>query len=248
MRIGIIGAMHEEVMLLKSELNNVKVNERGSRTFYEGSFLEHEVILCLSGWGKSAAASTTSSLIEIFNVNQILFVGLAGSLQEHICIGDIVIGNELIQHDMDLKDFTMAGDVHPPFYKSYCFKTQTSLTALGANTAEEFKANLRVHAYPEINNSYQPNVHIGQIGTGDQFVSSVEMKQTILHKYPNLLCAEMEGAAIAQIANDYNVPFLIIRVISDNAADNAHEVFAKFLFENIGNISVQLIKLLLAKF
>ncbi|MFV0522857.1 MAG: 5'-methylthioadenosine/adenosylhomocysteine nucleosidase [Mangrovibacterium sp.] len=247
MKIGIVGAMHEEVMLLKDELSHIKVHQCGARTFYEGGYGKHEIVLCLSGWGKVAAAATTTALIEVFEVEQLLFVGLAGSLHRQVLIGDIVIGDELIQHDVDLKDFTMMGRILPPFYKSYHFKTRSSLVTLGANTAEEFKANLRKNAYSDINKEYHPSIHIGQIGTGDQFVSSIEMKKLILDKHPYLLCTEMEGAAIAQVANDYGTPFLVIRVISDNAANNAHEIFAKFLFEDIGHISVQLIKLLLAK-
>ncbi|MFV0365843.1 MAG: 5'-methylthioadenosine/adenosylhomocysteine nucleosidase [Mangrovibacterium sp.] len=247
MKIGIIGAMHEEVMLLKQKLSHIKSTKHGARTFYESEYAHHEVVLCLSGWGKVAAAATTTTLVESFGVEQILFVGLAGSLQAQVCIGDIVVGNRLVQHDMDLKDFTMMGDILPPFYKKYAFQTPEPLVELGSHCAKELQAMLREGKCPAIHADYQPNVHIGAIGTGDQFVSSAEMKQTILLKYNELLCTEMEGAAIAQVANDYQVPYLIIRVISDNAADNAHEVFAKFLFEDIGHISVQLLQLLLRK-
>ncbi|MFV0554634.1 MAG: 5'-methylthioadenosine/adenosylhomocysteine nucleosidase [Mangrovibacterium sp.] len=246
MRIGIIGAMHEEVMLLKEELSDVKAVKRGARTYYSGEFGAHEVVLSLSGWGKVAASATSATLIESFGVEQLLFVGLAGSLHADVRIGDMVVGEELIQHDVDLNDFTMMGDINPPFHKKFAFKTPSQMVRLGAKAVEEFKANLCKGAYPNINEDYSPSVHFGQIGTGDQFVASEEMKKQILYKYPDLLCTEMEGAAIAQVAKDSGVPFLVIRVISDNAADHAHEVFAKFLFEDIGHISVQLLKLLLA--
>lgn len=239
--------MHEEVMLLKEELSQLKTHQRGARTFLEGQYQNHTIILCLSGWGKAAAAATTASLIEVFKVEQILFVGLAGAIQSKLSIGDIVVGEELIQHDMELKGFTPTGEIRPPFYKNYAFETPKQLVRIGTNAAEEFKANLRSNHYPKIDSQYHPSIHIGTIGTGDQFVASMEMKQHIASKFPNILCTEMEGAAIAQIANDFKRPFLIIRVISDHAAQHAHEIFAKFLFQDISQISVQLIKILLSK-
>lgn len=245
MKIGIIGAMHEEVMLLKEKLTHVKHSQRGARTYYEGTYANHDVVLCLSGWGKSAAAATTSCLIEVFEVELILFVGLAGSLQSHVKIGDIVIGNELTQHDMDLREFSMLGAILPPFYRSYRFKTSERMLNLAKKSTDEFQLKLQANSLTEINQSYSPNIHVGEIGTGDQFVSSEKMKQHIIAKYPALLCTEMEGAAIAQIAHDSEVEFLIIRVISDNAADEAHSTFTKFLFNDIGHISVEILQLLL---
>ncbi len=242
MIIGIIGAMKEEVLSLRDSLQNISEKKLGVRTFIEGNLYQHKVVMCLSGWGKTAAASTTTSLINIYNVDCILFVGLAGSLQNDVNIGDIVIGNELIQHDVDLRDFSQIGTLNPPFYKSFRFASEPAMLNNCKIAIDSFIEKLKQEEYPNISCSYQPKKHVGAIGTGDQFVGSPAMKKLIVSKYPELLCTEMEGATIAQIANDYSIPCAIIRIISDNAEDGAHSSFVEFLFDKISTISVEIIK------
>ncbi len=245
MNIGVIGAMHEEIMLLKAELTNVTEHRHGVRTFYRGNYGDKNVIMCLSGWGKVAASSTTTSLINIFNVDFVVFIGLAGSLKQQVTVGDIVVADCLIQHDVDMSDFSDMGNIEPPFYKNFIFNTDKKLRIKSISAVDEFILRLKNNEYLEMSNDYIPIMHVGAIGTGDQFVGSARLKGNIVEKYSNLLCTEMEGAAIAQIVNDYKIPCSVIRIISDNAETGAHDNFTKFLFENVSRISVEIMKILI---
>lgn len=245
MKTGLIGAMHEEILLLKKDIKNLKTEQFGSREFHSGTINNEEVVMCLSGWGKVAAASTATTLINHYQVDQLIFIGLAGSIQAHLNIGDIVIANQLIQHDVDLTKLDGFSKIESPFWKDFSFKVMHESEVKASDAVDKFLINLRNGAYPSISSTYQPQVYIGAIGTGDQFVASKDGKVKISERFPQILCTEMEGAAIAQIGADYQVPCTVIRVISDKADEDAHDSFAKFLFENISHISVELAKLIL---
>lgn len=244
MKTGLVGAMHEEILALRKEMDNIKETKIGSREFFEGTIGGHEVVICLSGWGKVAAASTASSLINLFNVDQLVFIGLAGSLSSKLEVGDIVIADKLIQHDVDLSLLNGFDDVKSPFYKNFVFNVEKASVQFAKNACQQFVGNLKKGKYPTINSQYNPQVYIGTIGTGDQFVASAEGKNKIITKFPEILCTEMEGASIAQVAADYQIPCTVIRIISDKADENAHSSFAEFLFTNISQISVELAKLI----
>lgn len=244
MRTGLIGAMREEIHLLKDEIKNLKIDKVGAREFYSGTLENKEIVMALSGWGKVAAASTATSLLNLYEVDQLVFIGLSGSLQPYLNIGDIVIADKLVQHDVDLSYLKDFPDVQPPFWKDFQFDVLPDAGNHALKTVQQFVCNLKDGKYPEIGKEYNPEIYVGPIGTGDQFVASPEGKNRISERYPDVLCTEMEGAAIAQVTADYNVPCTVIRIISDKADDNAHEAFVKFLFENISKISVEIAKLL----
>ncbi|MGD9929653.1 MAG: 5'-methylthioadenosine/adenosylhomocysteine nucleosidase [Mangrovibacterium sp.] len=244
MKTGLIGAMREEILLLKHDIENMKVDQLGSREFYSGTIGGKEVVMCLSGWGKVAAASTATSLINLYGVDQLVFIGLAGSMQPHLHIGDIVVADRLIQHDVDLTRLEHFPNVEPPFWKSFQFDVRPDARQRALNAVQQFVRNLNDKKYPEIGEGYQPQIYTGAIGTGDQFVASPEGKTRISERFPEVLCTEMEGAAIAQVAADYGLPCSVIRIISDKADENAHEAFAEFLFENISRISVEIARLM----
>ena len=244
MKTGLIGAMKEEVLLLKNELHNLKVEQIGSREFYSGTIGNREVVLCLSGWGKVAAASAATSMLNLFGVEQLVFIGLSGSLQPHLNIGDIVVADSLVQHDVDLSYLVDFPDVKPPFWKTFEFSVCPDAQKRALDAVQQFVANLKEKKYPNIGTEYQPKIYVGSIGTGDQFVASPDGKNRISERFPAILCTEMEGAAIAQVAADYEVPCSVIRIISDKADENAHESFVNFLFENISQISVEIAKLM----
>lgn len=246
MKTGIIGAMQEEILLLKDDIKNLKVEKIGPREFYSGTINDKDVVMCLSGWGKVASASTATSLINLYHVDQLAFIGLAGSMQAHLNIGDIVIASQLVQHDVDLKMLHGFNDIQPPFWKKFEFEVLPDITKKALEAVEAFIINLRNGNYKSINISYQPKIYIGAIGTGDQFIATIEGKSRISQSFPDVLCTEMEGAAIAQVAADYGVPCTVIRIISDKADDNAHQAFADFLFRNISHISVEIAKFILA--
>jgi len=244
MKTGLIGAMREEIQLLEHDIENLKVHEYGVRKFYEGTIGGKEVVMCLSGWGKVAAASAATSLVNLFNVDQLVFIGLAGSLQPNLSIGDIVVADSLLQHDVDLSRLEIFGNIRPPFYKKYRFPVKPVAQRRAIEAVKQFVYRLHNGHYPDINPEYFPSMHIGAIGTGDQFVASPKGKEKISHHHPDLLCTEMEGAAIAQVAADYDIPCSVIRIISDNADDEAHESFTKFLFEDVSKISVEIARLM----
>tara|TARA_R110002050_G_scaffold83415_2_gene178391 strand:- start:8985 stop:9725 length:741 start_codon:yes stop_codon:yes gene_type:complete len=246
MKTGLIGAMREEILLLKEDIQNLKTERLGSREFHSGTINKHELVMCLSGWGKVAAASTATTLINHYQVDQLVFIGLAGSVQPHLNIGDIVVANQLIQHDVDLSRLDGFPTVESPFWKTFEFDVFPDSGKNAIQAVDKFLLNLRKDDYPNIHPGYSPTVHVGAIGTGDQFIASKEGKVRINERFPQVLCTEMEGAAIAQIGADYQVPCTVIRVISDKADEDAHDSFAKFLFEDISHISVELAKLILS--
>ncbi|KOH43937.1 5'-methylthioadenosine/adenosylhomocysteine nucleosidase [Sunxiuqinia dokdonensis] len=246
MKTGLIGAMREEVLLLKNDIENLKTEQFGSREFYSGTINNQELVMCLSGWGKVAAASTATTLINHYQVDQLVFIGLAGSVQPHLNIGDIVVANQLIQHDVDLSRLDGFPTVESPFWKTFAFDVFPHSGEKAIQAVDKFVLNLRKGSYPKIHSNYNPAVYVGAIGTGDQFIASKEGKVRINERFPQVLCTEMEGAAIAQIAADYQLPCTVVRVISDKADEDAHDSFAKFLFEDISHISVELAKLILS--
>jgi len=244
MKTGLIGAMREEILLLEHDIQNLKVHQYGTRKFYEGTIGGKEVVMCLSGWGKVAAASTATTLINVFNVDQLVFIGMAGSLMENLQIGDIVVADQLIQHDVDLSRLDGFPGIEPPFYKKFRFPVRQGAQRRALEAVKQFTYNLHDDKYPDINKQYRPKIHIGAIGTGDQFVASQKGKDKIIERHPELFCTEMEGAAIGQVASDYHIPCSVIRIISDNADEEAHSTFAKFLFEDISKISVEIARLM----
>ena len=245
MKTGLIGAMKEEILLLKHDIQDLKVEKVGSREFYSGTINGKEVVMCLSGWGKVAAASTAMSLVNLYKVDQLIFIGLAGSMQSHLDIGDIIIADRLIQHDVDLSNLVGFDDVKSPFWKKFEFDVPQETVDRLQKSIDKFIINLRAKKYPSINSEYNPKVHVGVIGTGDQFVASPEGKEQISKRFPEIICTEMEGAAIAQVGADCGIPCGVIRIISDKADENANHSFAKFLFQNISQISVEIAKLIL---
>lgn len=245
MRTGLIGAMREEILLLKKDIKNLKTEKFGSREFHSGTIENKEVVMCLSGWGKVAAASTATTLINHYQVDQLVFIGLAGAIQPHLNIGDIVVANQLIQHDVDLSLLDGFPKVESPFWKKFEFDVFPDSGEKALLSVDKFILNLRNGHFPNISSTYNPQVYVGAIGTGDQFIASKEGKIKISQRFPQILCTEMEGAAIAQVGADYEIPCSVIRVISDKADEKAHDSFADFLFKNISNISVELAKLIL---
>ncbi|MGQ8337388.1 5'-methylthioadenosine/adenosylhomocysteine nucleosidase [Sunxiuqinia sp. A32] len=244
MKIGLIGAMQEEILLFKKDINNLTVERKGSRNFYLGTIGANEVVMCLSGWGKVAASSTATSLVNLYNVDRLLFIGLAGSMQNSLEIGDIVIADRLVQHDVDLSLLQGYEGIKSPFWLDFSFSVPEKLVEDAKVVCETFCQRLADGHYPEIDGGYQPNIFVGTVGTGDQFVASSESKRQIGEKIPDILCTEMEGAAIAQVGADYDIPCMVIRIISDKADEKANHAFSKFLFEHISQISVEIAKLM----
>lgn len=218
MKIGIIGAMSEEVEILKDEMVIEEKIEKASMTFYHGMLLGKDVVVVTCGIGKVNAAVCTQILIDRFEVEKIINVGIAGGLNKDIYPGDIVVATNLVQHDMDVRFFgDPLGQV--PRLKTYDFKCDEKLVKI-ANEAIAHIGGVKSYT--------------GRIISGDQFVSDAE-KQKFLGTHFDAFAVEMEGASIGQVCYLNQMPFVVIRSISDNAINGSHmdyEIFAPLAIQN----------------
>lgn len=226
--IGIIGAMDEEVSKLKETLSDVKITTKASMDFYEGSFAGHKVVVVRSGIGKVNAGICTQILCDLFNVSVIINTGIAGSLTADINIGDIVLSSDTVQHDVDAVAFGYELGMIPRMDCKF-FEADKELIEAAKNACEEELSQI--------------DVFVGRVLSGDQFISDKAKKQWLINNFEGY-CTEMEGAAIAQTAHLNNVPFLIIRAISDKADDSADMDYPTFEAMAIDN-SVKLLKAML---
>lgn len=213
MRIGIIGAMNEEVIELKNIMTDIQVEKIGNLEFFKGNLLNKEVVLVEGGIGKVNAAICATLMIEHFKVSKVLFTGVAGGTNPDINIGDIVIGVDQIEHDFDSTAFGYAlGQI--PRMDTYIFEADRELVDLAYSvTVEKFG---------------REKVRKGRIVSGDEFVASVEKIKWLRDTF-NADCTEMEGAAVAHVCHVFKMPFLIIRAISDKANHDAKVDFPEFV-------------------
>jgi len=239
--IGIISAMQEEIQALLNELKNVTTTEKGMRTYYEGSLFNKKVVLVFSRWGKVASAATTTQLINDFNVEEIIFTGVAGAINPKLNIGDIVIGKNLYQHDMDASPLFEKFEI--PIIKKKYLTTKDSTNLVEATRL--FIKTYNTFINPKESKSFDitnPKVIYGDITSGDQFISSLKKIESLNKDLPTAMCVEMEGASVAQVCFEYNVPFSIIRIISDKANDNATIDFPKFANAIASNYALGILK------
>lgn len=212
-KIGIITAMQEEFAVIEELMNNIEVINKYNLKIYSGLINNKEVVLVECGVGKVNSARTTQILIDTFEINYIINVGVAGSLNEKLEIGDILIGKTLVQHDFDI---TAGG--HP---KGYISKE------LGR---EFFSDDNLINKCEEIikNELKDINAQMGIIATGDVFCQEIKLKNEIINEF-HADCVEMEGAAIAQVCKLCNIPFIAIRSISDKPNGNNSVDFEKYV-------------------
>lgn len=226
--IGIIGAMEEEVQALKDDMEVDELISQASMDFYKGRLCGKEVVIVRSGIGKVNAGICAQILVDRFGVDMLINTGIAGSLDAKIGIGDMVISTDALHHDMDATIFgDPAGQV--PRMDTLSFPADEAL----------------VEAAKAANEAANPDIHTftGRIASGDQFISSKEMKERIVETF-HPLCVEMEGAGIAQAAYLNKVSYVIIRAISDKADNSATMDYPAFERQAISH-SVRLMKRLL---
>lgn len=211
-KIGIIGAMEEEVAALKEQMKIEELRMIAGMEFCRGICEGKPVIVVRSGIGKVNAAVCTQILCDIFGAEAIINTGVAGSLRNEINIGDIVLSEDALQHDMDATGFGYEPGVIPRMEQSV-FQGDAELLMLAENVCREVN--------PEI------QVFRGRVVSGDQFISNREVKERITDMFGGY-CTEMEGAAIAQTAWLNQVPFVVIRAISDKADGSAEMDYSEF--------------------
>lgn len=228
--LGIIGAMAEEVANLKAQMENVKIHTAAKMDFYEGNLKGNDVVVVRSGIGKVNAAVCSQILVDRYHVTGIINTGIAGSLRNQINIGDIVLSKDTLQHDMDATGFGYQVGQIPQMDVSV-FEGDENMIRIAEECCKQ--------EIPEI------GVHVGRVVSGDQFVSDREKKNWLLETFQGY-CTEMEGAAIAQTAYLNQIPFLIIRAISDKADDSAEMDYAEFEAKAIEH-SVKLVTAMVEK-
>ena len=211
-KIGIIGAMELEVTELKAKMNTTNIVKKTGMEFFEGTLNNANVVIVRSGIGKVNAALCVQILADVFQVTHIINTGVAGSLNAKLDIGDILVSKDALHHDMDVTIFGyQLGEVPQMGFRE--FSADKTLISLAMESCR--KVN------PDI------NVMEGRVVSGDQFISSKEVKDHLINDFQGD-CAEMEGAAIAHGAYLNQIPFVIIRAISDKADDSAEMDYPTF--------------------
>ena len=243
--IGIMGAMPEEIEDVVSLLSNPVTKTIGMRRYTSGTINGIKTVVVFSRWGKVAAAATASTLINVFNVTEIIFTGVAGAISPDLKIGDIVIGSKLVQHDMDARPLMQQFEI-PLLGKTY-FECPENKVLEIKNKVQFLTDNGKINSSIDTKILHQfnitiPKVHIGDIASGDKFFADNQQKKELLEALPSILCVEMEGSAVAQVCYEYAVPFTIIRTISDTADNNSHIDFPLFIKSISSIYSMNIIK------
>ncbi len=228
LKIGIIGAMSQEVERLKEKLVDCVTWEEAGAKFYQGTIGEHDVVVTQSGIGKTLAAVTTTLLISHYKVEVVINTGSAGGIGEGLAIGDVVISDKLAYSDVDVTAF------------GYEYGQMAQMPLF-------YEANdVLVQAAMEASSNNMLNGRVGLIVSGDTFVHSQKQINEIKGHFPTCLANEMEGAAIAHVAHQYNVPFVVIRAMSDVGDENASVNFDEFIIE-AGEKSAKMVLALLSE-
>lgn len=245
---ALVSALHEELAAVLALMPDEQQQIVGGRTFWRGHLHGHDVVAVLSGIGKVAAATTATALIERFGVQRIVFTGVAGGLGDGVNVGDVVVAQRFLQHDMD------ASPIFPRFeapgYGRSTFEADALLTAQLAQASEQVLHTLPSPLGVDVLNAFglrTPRCHQGLLISGDRFVSTNAECRTLRDVLPEALAVEMEGAAFAQVCHDYGVPLAVVRTISDRADDAAHVDFPRFLREVASRYSGAIIDALLTQ-
>ena len=226
MKIGIIAAMQEELVYLVQHLENAKKETVLGNSYHTGKVGSVELVLVQSGIGKVMSAMSVAILADHFQVDAVINTGSAGAVANGIAVGDVVIADKLCYHDVDVTAFgyDYGQMARQPLYfesdKKFISLIQESLSKLDQTW------------------------HLGLIATGDSFVAGEDKIKVIKEHFPQVLAVEMEGAAIAQAAHALNLPFLVIRAMSDNANHEASISFDEFIVEAGRRSAQALIRLL----
>ncbi|SDB97402.1 adenosylhomocysteine nucleosidase [Pelagirhabdus alkalitolerans] len=212
MVIGIIGAMDQEIHLLKESMSVKSEETIANCHFIKGQLGEKEIVLLKSGIGKVNAALATAILHERYQPTCIINTGSAGGYDKSLSVGDLVISDEVTHHDVDVTAF------------NYSYGQVPKMPA-------RFKAddNLIKSVSESVKSIEDVQYKLGLIGTGDSFIETEAQVQVIKDHFPDMLALEMEAAAIAQVCHQYETPFVIIRALSDIAGKKSSLSFDQFL-------------------
>ena len=230
--IGILGAMSQEIDEVKALLTEKTIVKIANREFVVGKLNNVRCVVAFSKWGKVAATITATLLVQEFGVTDLFFIGTAGALADGLKVGDIVVARRLVQHDLDARPIISRFEL--PLLNRIYVSTDWHLTELAGRAVSNLLERGVEHIVGEeaVEEFHlAPKLYYGDIASGDQFINSDEKRQEILGLLPEVLCVEMEGAAVAQVCLEFGIPFTVIRTISDTADHNARVDFGKFIVE-----------------
>ena len=222
--------MHEELRALLPLLRNPARETLAGREFHQGEIHGRPVVLVLSGIGKVAAATTATLLVQRFDAGRVVLTGVAGGLGPGVRVGDVVVAQQLIQHDMDASPLFPRFEI--PLTGRSRFHADAALAdalAAAARRCVRRAGDLIGAARLAGLGIARPSVHRGLIASGDRFVSSADDSAALRAALPDVLAVEMEGAALAQVCTDFGRPFGVLRSISDRADASAHVDFTRFI-------------------
>ncbi len=229
--LALVAAMHQELAAVLELLPDERKTVVAGREFWRGHLHGQEVIAVLSRIGKVAAATTATALIEHFGVREIVFTGVAGGLGPGVRVGDVVVADAFLQHDLDASPIFPRHEV--PLYGCSRFATDAALTQRLADAVRRALPGAALHR--------------GLIVSGDRFVSTTAEARALQAELPDALAVEMEGAAIAQVCHDYGVAYAAVRTVSDRADDDAHGDFTRFVETVASPHSAAIVQALLAR-
>ena len=220
----------------------------GRRDYHTGYLCGQQIVLVFSHWGKVAAAITASCLISDFGVDEIIFTGVAGAIDESVSIGDIVVAENLYQHDMDVRPILARHEI--PLLGTSEIGTSPQIKEKLLQAANNFiKNDLHSTLKDGVENTdftFNPSAISADIASGDQFIAQSEHANDIRSRLPGVACVEMEGAAVAQVCNSYNLPFGVVRTISDSANHSSENDFNGFILDKAKIYSLGIVKQYLA--
>ena len=221
--IGIIGAMDEEISVISSEIKNLTVYDINNMKFYKGKIYDKEIVLVKSGIGMVNASITTTLLFKEFGVDKILFSGVAGSLNRNVNVGDVVIGDSLLEYLFDATEFGYDIGTIP--------RMDTSI----------FRSDILLNKIKNILKN--DNIYYGKILSGDKFVSNLSEKEKLGEKF-NALAVDMESASVAHCAHVLGIEFAVIRSISDSLNSSSVMEYTEFVNLAANNSKDVILKIL----
>ncbi|ERK56465.1 MTA/SAH nucleosidase [Gemella bergeri ATCC 700627] len=208
--IALIGAMPEEVAIIRKKIKNLKENKIAHVNFYEGQYENKDIVLMLSLPGKVNAAIATTLLLDNYDIDYVINIGTCGALQGDMEIGDMIVATEVRHFDVDATEFGYEIGQVPQMPAKY--ESDKYLQQLAGEIV-------------------LPNhkIHFGLVGTSDSFISNKKIKENILKNFPTMQVVEMEAAAIAQTCYQFNTKFIVCRSVSDKAEEGNRVTFDEFL-------------------
>lgn len=227
MMYGIIGALDEEVELLEAALEHKSEQQVGPYRYVQGTLDSKQVVICRCGVGKVAAGSCAAAMLALYPLTGLINTGAAGGIAQGMQVGDLALSLQAVQHDVNATVFGYQLGQVPGHEPTFVADEKLLQAARSAAAKTGFKPPFE-----------------GTILSGDQFVSSDAVVADLTGKFPHSVAVEMEGAAIAQIASDFKVPFLIVRAISD-CADNHGAVSYETFSREISHKSANFVRALL---